>query len=68
MNLPIYVSSSGEIGALSFSVLYDTNYLAEPRLEFLALEAGAFTQVNVETPGVIRGTYVLPGRTLQASK
>ncbi|MGZ8901356.1 MAG: cohesin domain-containing protein, partial [Limisphaerales bacterium] len=66
VNLPIFISSSGEIGALSFTVLYDTNYLTAPELSFVNQESGAFTQVNLDSPGVIRATYVLPGRTLPA--
>jgi hypothetical protein len=64
LSFPIQVSSSGEIGALSFSIRYDTNYLAEPFLNWQGLQPGAFSQVNSNIAGVIHATYVLPGSTI----
>lgn len=64
--IPIMVSSSGEIGALSFTLGYDSNYLSEPNLRWENPLDGAFAQVNTGVPGSILGTYVLPGRTLGA--
>jgi hypothetical protein len=68
VSLPILVTSSGEIGALSFVLNYDTNYLSQPELDWKNRQQGAFTQVNTDTPGAIHATYVLPGRTFRAGE
>ena len=65
VSFPILISSSGDIGALSFVLHYDTNYLAEPELKWKKYHDGEFTQVNNDTPGVIHATYVLPGRSFR---
>ena len=63
---PIMVSSSGDIGALSFELTYDTNYLADPELEWRQSLVGVLEQVNTSTPGVVRATYILPGKSIRA--
>ena len=65
ISAPIRVSSNGDIGALSFTLSYDTNYLAEPILTWAEAQA-AFELVNTDLAGTIRVTYVLPGRTIRA--
>jgi hypothetical protein len=66
VSIPIALNSSGDIGALSFSLSYDTNHLGEPSLDWRTGDGNSFTQVNTDQPGFIRGTYVLPGRTIRS--
>ncbi|HEX7859480.1 MAG TPA: immunoglobulin domain-containing protein [Verrucomicrobiae bacterium] len=68
VEFPVLVTSSGDIGALSFVINYDTNYLAEPELDWKNQQHGAFTQVNTDTAGSIHATYVLPGKTFRAGE
>jgi hypothetical protein len=63
--IPILVNSSGDIGALSFTLSYDSNSLADARLDWSNVQGNSFTQVNTDEPGVIRATYVLPGKTIR---
>lgn len=63
-SLPVTVASKGDIGAISFSVSFDSNYFADASVEWSAELSSAFTQVNTAVPGVLRAALALPGVTL----
>jgi hypothetical protein len=66
VSFPVIVQSSGDIGALTFEIDYDANYLTNPELIFSEDYLGAFKQVNADVSGQIRATFALPGQTLTA--
>jgi hypothetical protein len=66
VTLPIYVKSAGDIGAITFTLNYDSRFLSNPELDFVKTQVGVFTQVNYASSNRIRATFALPGQTIAA--
>lgn len=66
LSIPLMVSSDGDIGALSFTLSYPTNLFTDASLEWTHQATTAFHQVNTNSAGAVRATYVLPGQTIRA--
>jgi hypothetical protein len=63
--VPISIVSTGGVSGATFTMSFDTNYLAEAQFEWSdALDVG-FTSVNLETPKRFRASFALPGVNLQ---
>jgi hypothetical protein len=61
---PLALTSQGDVGAITFVVHYDTNFLTSPDLTWSALVGASFNQINYDSPGEVRATFALPATAM----
>jgi hypothetical protein len=66
VQVPIQLTSNGDVGGASFELRYNPDYLKAPALEWMPLVNSALNQVNTEVPGVVRATFALPALPVPA--
>ncbi|MCL4179684.1 MAG: hypothetical protein KJ072_18290 [Verrucomicrobia bacterium] len=66
LQVPIQLTSNGDVGGASFELRYNADYLKTPRLEWMPSVNSALNQVNTEVPGVVRATFALPALPVPA--
>lgn len=64
VNLPLTVASLGEVGGMSFAVHYDPEQFRDVTFTWGIALAMGLREVNLETPGLVRGTFSLGGSAL----
>lgn len=64
IEVPIQLSSSGDVGAASFVLRYNPSFLKQPSLDWSQSVRSALNQVNTEIPGEVRATFALPATTV----
>ncbi|MDB6035005.1 MAG: hypothetical protein JWM16_5343, partial [Verrucomicrobiales bacterium] len=64
ITLPLNLISTGDVAGIDFKLTYNTNYLRAPVLEWDKTVKRAFTDLNTNIPGEVRGALVLAGETV----
>lgn len=64
--VPIQLTSQGDVGALSFVLRYNPDYLSAPEVLWDPILEGALREANVPILGQLRGVLALPGTTVPA--
>lgn len=68
VSVPVELVSKGDVGAMTFVISYNPEYLAQPELVWSEAVSGAFIQVNTGTPGEVRAAFALPGVALGSGR
>jgi hypothetical protein len=66
VSVPVGLTSTGDIGAMTFTLRYDPDYLAAPEVSWDPALHAAARQVNVPRLGEIRAVFALPGTAVPA--
>ncbi len=64
VSLPLTLDSSGDVGGMTLVMTYDTNYLAEPSMEWSDVFQGWFSSVSYAPTGEIHAAFALPATAL----
>jgi len=64
LTFPLSLSSPGDVGGLTFKLVYNPAFLADPQLEWSAAVGQSVNSVNVGTPGEISAAFSLAGQAL----
>ena len=66
VNVPVELTTGGDVGSLNLVLHYDPAYLRDPQWTWGAALAAASTVVNTSVPGEVRTTFSLGGAALAA--
>ena len=64
IEVPIEISSKGNVGGMGFVLNYDHSYLMDPVLTWSSVAGGSINLVNSEIAGELKGTFSLGGTSL----
>ncbi len=64
IEVPIEISSKGNVGGMGFVLNYDHSYLMDPVLTWSSAAGGSINLVNSEVAGELKGTFSLGGTSL----
>ncbi|MHB8519340.1 MAG: LamG-like jellyroll fold domain-containing protein [Limisphaerales bacterium] len=66
IDVPLSLTSPGDVDGITFILHYDPNYLSEPQLIWSSSLDNALKEATYATPGQVQATFALPAAALPA--
>jgi hypothetical protein len=64
ISFPVMLKSEGEVGGVTFKLIYNPTFMGEPVFEWASLFGLSINSINTDTPGEVVATFAFPGQAV----
>ena len=66
ISFPVMLKSEGEVGGITFKLIYNPTFMGEPVFEWSSLFGLSINSINTDTPGEVMATFAFAGQAVPA--